>query len=70
MSPKLKCDCSQERLVRSLTLLPQADVDDIVARGEPVEAKCEFCAKVYRLGPEEMVKEMELYRKKREEAAE
>mmetsp|Transcript_12151 Transcript_12151/g.24690 ORF Transcript_12151/g.24690 Transcript_12151/m.24690 type:complete len:371 (+) Transcript_12151:21-1133(+) len=69
VSPRLKCDCSQERFVRSLTLLPKADIDEIVERGEPVEAKCEFCAKVYRLGPDEMVKEMEEYKKRREEGA-
>ena len=48
IEPKTKCDCSLERLVRSLTLLPQKDVDDIIQNEEKVEAKCEFCGKIYR----------------------
>ena len=52
ITPTLKCKCSEERLIRSLRLLPRAEVDDILAKEEQVEARCEFCSRVYRLTPE------------------
>ena len=52
ITPTLKCKCSEERLIRSLRLLPRTEVDDILAKEEQVEARCEFCSRVYRLTPE------------------
>jgi molecular chaperone Hsp33 len=58
-SPSSRKDCcSQDRLIRSLTLLPQSEVDDILKVGENVEAKCEFCGTQYKLTPEEVVEEI------------
>jgi len=57
--PKIICDCSEERLVKAMRLLPRDDVDDILKQQEKVEAKCEFCGKVYRITPEEMIKRLE-----------
>ena len=52
--PSLTCKCSEERLVRSLRLLPRSEVEDILEKEEQVEARCEFCAKIYRLSPEQV----------------
>lgn len=52
--PTLKCECSEEKLVRSLRLLPREEVDSILKEEGRVDARCEFCGKVYRLGPEEV----------------
>lgn len=49
IEPKAVCECSEDRLVRSLRLLPRADVDDILEKEERVEARCQFCGKVYRI---------------------
>ncbi|GKY99344.1 hypothetical protein MPSEU_000889400 [Mayamaea pseudoterrestris] len=52
--PTLKCKCSEERLIRSLRLLPRSEVDDILAKEEKVEARCEFCSRIYRLSPDQV----------------
>lgn len=53
VTPTLKCKCTEERLIRALRLLPRSEVDDILDKEEQVEARCEFCSKVYRLSAEE-----------------
>ena len=52
--PKLKCPCTQERLMRSLKLLPIEDVNDILNNEQKLEARCEFCGKVYIMKPNEV----------------
>jgi molecular chaperone Hsp33 len=54
IEPILKCECTEDRLVRSLRLLPLSDVEDILKKQERVEARCEFCGKVYRMEAEEV----------------
>lgn len=54
IEPKLVCECSEERLFRSLRLLPREDVESILEKEEKVEARCEFCGKVYRIGAEQV----------------
>jgi molecular chaperone Hsp33 len=43
------CRCSTNRLKRSLNLLPVADLDEILSKGENVKAKCEFCGRNYEI---------------------
>merc|ERR1712232_754766 len=45
ISPKFKCQCSSERLIRALRLLPRNEVDEILVSEEKIEARCEFCGK-------------------------
>jgi len=52
--PTFKCGCSEERLVRALCLLPAEEVEDLIEKEEKIEARCEFCGTVYRMGPDEM----------------
>lgn len=54
IEPQLVCQCSEDRLIRSLRLLPREEVEDILVKEEQVEARCQFCGKVYRLGKEEI----------------
>lgn len=54
MTPTQKCECTLERLVRSLRLLPVTEVEDILEKEERVEARCHFCGKVYRLEADEV----------------
>jgi molecular chaperone Hsp33 len=59
IEPILKCECTEDRLVRSLRLLPAADVEDILMKQERVEARCEFCGKVYFMEAEEVRAKLE-----------
>jgi len=59
ISPKFECLCSSDRLVRALRLLPRKEVDDILQSEEKIEARCEFCGKVYSMGAEEIKEELE-----------
>ncbi len=43
------CSCNSDRLIRSLEFLPLTDLDDILEKKEPIEAKCEFCGRQYKL---------------------
>jgi molecular chaperone Hsp33 len=58
IEPKFGCQCSPDRLIRALRLLSKEDVDEILEHEEKVEARCEFCGKVYRMGPDEVRREM------------
>jgi Disulfide bond chaperones of the HSP33 family len=57
--PKLVCKCSEDRLFRALRLLPRGEVDRIIMEEEKIEARCEFCGRVYRMGPKEIAKRFE-----------
>ncbi|NLM55204.1 MAG: Hsp33 family molecular chaperone HslO [Firmicutes bacterium] len=41
------CDCSRERFQRGLVALGTAELEDLIAEGEPVETVCRFCSKRY-----------------------
>ena len=43
---------AEERVLRTLRLLPRSEIDDILSKNDVVEAKCEFCATCYRLTPD------------------
>lgn len=50
------CDCSSERVERSLRSLGEEDMKDIIAEGKPIEVKCQFCNKAYNYTVEELLK--------------
>jgi len=52
--PVLKCQCTNERLLRALRLLPKEEVDDLLEKEEKIEAQCTFCRKVYRMEANEV----------------
>jgi molecular chaperone Hsp33 len=54
LEPKLICECTEDRLLRALRLLPKEEVEEIIERQEQVEARCQFCGKVYRMGGDEL----------------
>lgn len=58
LEPQPKCPCSEEKLLRSLRLLPREEVDTILREEGKVEARCEFCGTVYRMGAEEVEKRL------------
>lgn len=58
LTPTLKCDCTEERLFRALRLLPAAEVEDLLEKEEKLEARCQFCGKVYTMGPDDVRKKL------------
>ncbi len=58
IAPTFKCHCNSARLIRALRLLSPEDVEDLLEKQEKVEARCEFCGKVYSMTQEEVRKEM------------
>ena len=56
LQPTPKCECSEEKLWRSLRLLPRKEVDTILEEEGKVDARCDFCGTIYCLTPD-MVKE-------------
>merc|ERR1719424_721881 len=46
------CSCSEERVMRTLRLLPRSEIDDIMEKNEQIEIKCEFCGLRYEMTPE------------------
>jgi molecular chaperone Hsp33 len=59
IQPKLVCECTEDRLLRSIRLLPRDDVEDILEKNEVLEARCQFCGKVYRMQPDELRKRLD-----------
>ena len=41
-------------MFRALRLLPRAEVDEILQKEEQIEARCQFCGRVYRMSPEQV----------------
>ncbi len=50
------CDCSVERVERSLAAISSEDLDEIIADNKPVEVRCQFCNHKYEFSIEEMKK--------------
>ena len=49
-----KCDCSRDRVIKSLASLGNEDMDDIIADGKPVEVRCQFCNEAYEFAIDEL----------------
>ncbi|MCR5099544.1 MAG: Hsp33 family molecular chaperone HslO [Lachnospiraceae bacterium] len=41
------CDCSKQRIEKSLISLPKNDIQEMIDEGKPVEVRCQFCNKTY-----------------------
>lgn len=51
-----KCDCSVERVERSLISLADSDMKEIIADAKPVEVRCQFCNKAYNFEIDDIIK--------------
>jgi molecular chaperone Hsp33 len=45
------CQCSEERVMGSLSTLPKEDVEDLLKPGEVLEIKCDYCARTFAIPP-------------------
>ena len=59
IEPKLVCPCTEDRLFRALRLLSREDVEEILEKEEQIEARCQFCGKVYRMGGDDLRERLE-----------
>ena len=48
------CDCSQDRVQRSLSALGEEDLQSIIDDDKPVEVRCRFCNKDYQFSLDEI----------------
>lgn len=49
-----RCDCSRERVGRAILSIGRAELERMLADGEPIEAGCQFCSKKYRFELDEV----------------
>lgn len=54
MPVAFQCDCSKERIARSLATISKKDLDEMIADGEGIEVKCHFCDTAYHFDTEEL----------------
>ena len=54
MDTAFRCDCSKERISRAISTLSKKDLDDIIADGESIEVKCQFCNTAYNFDIDEL----------------
>ncbi|MFO0569769.1 MAG: Hsp33 family molecular chaperone HslO [Polyangiaceae bacterium] len=45
------CWCDELRLLSVLSTVDRADLEDLLAQGEPLEITCDYCRKEYRIAP-------------------
>ncbi len=48
------CDCSKEKVSRALSTLSKKDLDSIIADGESIEVKCQFCNTAYEFSVDDL----------------
>jgi len=53
-TPAFACSCSRERALRAAGLLRADETAELVARGESLEVRCEFCGERYELSAPEL----------------
>ena len=53
------CDCSKEKVARSLATISRKDLEEIINDGEEIEVKCYFCNSAYKFGIDELNEIME-----------
>lgn len=51
-----RCDCSIERVERSLIALNKDDMEEMINDGKPVEVRCQFCDKKYNFTVDDLKK--------------
>ncbi len=47
ITPSYHCDCSKERVYKAVMSVGKAEIEDMIADGEPIEVGCHFCNQKY-----------------------
>lgn len=53
---RFKCNCDKERVEKSIISIGKKEIADMIADGEPIEVKCQFCNKAYHFDMEDLKK--------------
>ncbi len=48
LETKFECDCSKEKVTKAIISIGKKDIEDMIADGEDVEAKCHYCNTAYK----------------------
>ena len=48
------CDCSREKVTRSLISLNRKDLEEMIVDAKPIEVRCDFCGQTYVFMPDEL----------------
>ncbi len=51
---KFQCNCSKERIGKSLATISKKDLDEMIADGQGIEVTCHFCNTNYKFNTEEL----------------
>lgn len=51
---EFRCDCSKERILKSLATLPGKDLDELISGGEGIQVKCQFCNTAYQFETQDL----------------
>lgn len=54
IEPRFACPCNTERVIRAALLLGREEIREIIEADETLEVRCEFCAELYRIPPDEL----------------
>lgn len=49
-----KCYCTRTRVLEAVAGIGREELDDIIAKDEPVEVTCQFCDIIYKISPNEI----------------
>lgn len=52
--PKLRCDCSRERIEKALITIGKEELTDMIERDGGAEVTCQFCNTAYRFNADEL----------------
>lgn len=50
------CICGEDRLLSSLATLDAPTLEELAASTEPIESRCDYCGKIYRIAPERIAR--------------
>lgn len=48
------CNCSQVRVVMTLSTLPKAELEELIEKGEMLEIACDYCRTEYHVAPAQL----------------
>jgi molecular chaperone Hsp33 len=54
IEPRFTCPCDFERVISAALLLGRDEIREIIEADETLEVRCEFCAELYRIPPDEL----------------
>ncbi|NLM18245.1 MAG: Hsp33 family molecular chaperone HslO [Candidatus Riflebacteria bacterium] len=63
-----ECQCTRDKILRSVAYLPISDLEDILQKNGTVEAICHFCSKVYLVNETEIASILREKKNKSEES--